>query len=95
VHGPLDGALEIGELDRLDQIVGCPTSKCRRRGHRVVDGGEHDDRQLGIRRQGCRHRFDARHAGEMDVEERNGEPLGRERLEPRLGAVRHANVVAP
>ncbi len=69
VESAINGLLKIRELDRLHEIVGCARGQYfgGRRG--IVDGGEHDDGEIGIERSRLRHNLDSGHSGHADVTE--------------------------
>ena len=67
VQHALDGGREIGELDRLHEVIHRPVRERFGGGGCVVDGGEHHHREVGVDRERGGHERQARHAGHADV----------------------------
>ena len=63
----LHRAAEVGELDRLGQVVQGPALHAQRGAGGVVDGGEHEDRELRLDLDRLRHQVHPARARHADV----------------------------
>ena len=81
----LDGAAEIGELDRLGEIVHRAALHAERRAGRVVDGGEHQDGEIGLDLQRLRHEVHATGAGHADIGQHQGDLVEAQLLQRLVG----------
>jgi len=86
----LDGAAQVGQLDRLGEVVHGPPLHAQRGAGRVIDGGEHEDRQLRLDLERGGHEVHAARAGHADVAQHEGDAMALEllqRLVPRAGGI--------
>src|SRR5450756_420997 len=75
VEGAIDGLLEVGELNGLHQIVHRAGRQYLRRGSRIVDGGQHDDRQVLVPFYRLWNDLDSGHSGHAHIAQHEGEGL--------------------
>src|SRR3954453_6760457 len=85
-QGVLDGPAQHREVDRLDQVVQGATLHAEGRAGGVVDGREHNEREVGLQLQHPWHQVDAAEPGEIHVQQHSGDFASlqqTERLVPR------------
>ena len=67
LQGAMHGAAQIGELDRLGEVVHRTALHAERGAGGVVDGGQHEDRQLRLDFDRLRNEIDAARPGHANV----------------------------
>ncbi len=85
-EGALDGPQQVGQVDRLGEVVHGPPLHAEGGAGRVVDGREHQDGGVRFDLEDPGHQIDAVGVGHPDVEEHAGDLLALEDVD-RLGAV--------
>src|SRR6266566_3278462 len=90
---PLYGAPQVGELNRLREVIhGAPLHAQRGAGG-VVHGGEHEDRELGLDLDGLRYEVHAAGAGHPDVAQHERDAMAPELLQGFVAGARGIHFV--
>ena len=80
-QGTLHRAAQVGELDRLGEVVHRTALHAQGGAGRVVDGREHQDGELGLDLDGLGHEIDAAGSGHADVAQHEGDAVSSQLLQ--------------
>ncbi len=88
----LDRAAQVGKLDRLGEIVHRTALHAQRRAGGVVDGGKHQDGEIGLDLERLGHEVHAARAGHTDIGQHQGDLMEAQLLQRFVGRARRIHL---